>query len=115
MAVTAPTAPTAQTGADDPLERRVAVGQIVKLWLCLGPFYEDVSARVQGLTLFERAGATTGATAMDEIVAAAAPLLASAPREGELAQFRQHTGMWTLARRPEEYLSWGTYHIANHL
>ena len=52
---------------------------------------------------------------MADIVAEAAPLLAETPHEGDAAQFREHAGTWSLARRPEEYLSWGTYNIANHL
>mgnify|MGYP005866919125 FL=1 len=41
--------------ADD-LTRQVQAGEIIKPWLILGPFYEDLSAQVQGLTLFRRAG-----------------------------------------------------------
>src|SRR5689334_5750201 len=74
--------------------QRVAPGQIVKPWLCAGPFYEDVSASVQGLTLFERPGASVGAMAMAEIVAEAAPLLAGTPREGDAMRFRGHSGTW---------------------
>ncbi|MFN2110356.1 MAG: hypothetical protein ACK2UI_11890, partial [Anaerolineae bacterium] len=97
------------------LRSNVHAGEIVKPWLILGPFYEDLSAQVQGLTLFEKAGASVGRTAMDDIVAEARALLASAPFESEDASFREQTGRWHLVRRPEEYLSWGTYNISNHL
>ncbi|CAA9572465.1 MAG: hypothetical protein AVDCRST_MAG88-2478 [uncultured Thermomicrobiales bacterium] len=101
-------------GIDD-LERRVPAGEMIKPWLQLGPFYEDLSARVQGLTLFERSGSTVGETAMAEVVDGAGALLRGAPREGEEAPFRGQTGVWTLARRPDKFLSWGTYNIDNHL
>jgi len=72
----------------DQLVRRVQGGEIIKPWLLLGPFYEDLSAQVQGLTLFERAGATVGQTTMLEVVQAAQDVLAATPREGDLALFR---------------------------
>ena len=97
------------------LERSVPAGQIVKPWLMLGPFYEDVSRQVQGLTCFEKAGATVGRTVLAEAVAEARNLLASTPREGQEARYRLHSARWSLERRPEQYLSWGTYNIANHL
>ncbi len=87
------------------LVRRVPAGEIVKPWLVLGPFYEDLSARVRGLTLFERPGSTVGSTVMAEIVAEAGGLLRGAAREGEAATFRGQPARWTLARRPEQYLS----------
>ncbi|MGC9522717.1 MAG: hypothetical protein ACP5HG_12655 [Anaerolineae bacterium] len=96
-------------------QRRVSPGDIVKPWLVLGPFYQDLSDQVQGLTLFERAGATVGVTAMEEIVAEAQPILDAAPREAEATTFRGMTTRWRLVRRPEEYLSWGQYNISNHL
>ena len=34
------------------LHCQVQAGEIIKPWLILGPFYEDLSAQVQGLTLF---------------------------------------------------------------
>ncbi|MGC9396326.1 MAG: hypothetical protein ACP5J4_15895 [Anaerolineae bacterium] len=101
--------------AEQALRSNVHAGEIVKPWLILGPFYEDLSAQVQGLTLFEKAGATVGRTAMDDIVAEARAVLTSMPSESEAASFRGQTGRWSLVRRPEEYLSWGTYNIANHL
>jgi len=42
------------------LARHVAAGEIIKPWLILGPFNEDVSDSVQGLTLFEKPGAEVG-------------------------------------------------------
>lgn len=97
------------------MRSHIHAGEIVKPWLILGPFYEDLSAHVQGLTLFERVGATVGRTAMDDIVAEARALLTSVPFESETAIFRGQNGQWSLVRRPEAYLSWGTYNIANHL
>jgi hypothetical protein len=95
--------------------RKVDAGEILKPWLRLGPFYEDLSDTVQGLTLFERSGARVGRTAMQEIVAQAESLLASEPHEGKQASFRGHAARWSLVRRPERYLSWGRYNISNHL
>ena len=43
------------------LSRHVPAGEIIKPWLILGPFYEDLSATVQGLTLFEKPGARSAA------------------------------------------------------
>lgn len=100
---------------DTALDRRVNAGDIIKPWLVLGPYYEDVSATVQGLTLFEKAGAAVGREAMAAILADAHPILASQPREADLAHFRGQPGRWALERRPDQYLSWGTYHISNHL
>jgi hypothetical protein len=97
------------------LSRSVPAGQIIKPWLILGPFYEDLSATVQGLTLFEKPGATVGRTAMTQIVGDAQALLASRPHEGEEAVFRGQHMRWTLVRMPENYLSWGRYNISNHL
>jgi hypothetical protein len=99
----------------DLLSCRVESRQIIKPWLMLGPFYEDLSATVEGLTLFERAGATVGVTAMEEVVVQARSILASTPREGEEMHFRGQSASWSLVRRPEAYLSWGTYNISNHL
>jgi len=97
------------------LGRPVAAGQVVKPWLMLGPFYEDVSGQVQGLTCFERPGATVGKTVLADAIAEATALLAAAPREGQEARFRGQVARWHLERRPEQYLAWGTYNIANHL
>ncbi len=97
------------------LSRHVAAGEIIKPWLILGPFYEDLSATVQGLTLFERPGAEVGRVAMAQIVAEAQSILAARPLEGEAMTFRGQTMRWSLVRRPENYLSWGRYNISNHL
>ena len=102
------------SGADK-LRGHVPAGELIRPWLILGPFYEDVSARVQGLTLFERPGAEVGQAAVAEIVADAAPTLAAAPREGDEGRFRGHAARWELVRRPEKFLAWGTYNIDNHL
>ncbi|MGC8780713.1 MAG: hypothetical protein ACP5UQ_07605 [Anaerolineae bacterium] len=97
------------------LSRHVPAGEIIKPWLILGPFYEDLSATVQGLTLFEKPGATVGRTAMAEIAAEAQGILRARPHEGEAMAFRGQTMRWELVRRPENYLSWGRYNISNHL
>ena len=97
------------------LSKKVEAGTIVKPWLILGPFYEDFSARVQGLTFFERPGAIVGQSAMLEVVDDARPVLVTAPYEGQAAGFRGQSRRWSLVRSPEEYLSWGTYNISNYL
>ena len=97
------------------LFRHIPAGEIIKPWLILGPFYEDLSATVQGLTLFEKPGATVGRAAMAEIVAEAQGILAARPAEGEAMTFRGQMLRWELVRRPENYLSWGRYNISNHL
>ena len=97
------------------LSRRISAGEIIKPWLILGPFYEDLSATVQGLTLFEKPGAEVGRTAMTQIVGDAQAILRSQPHEGEEMAFRGQTMRWELVRMPENYLSWGRYNISNHL
>jgi hypothetical protein len=97
------------------LSRHIPAGEIIKPWLILGPFYEDLSATVQGLTLFERPGADVGRTAMAQIIGGAGAILRSHPHEGEEASFREQSTRWELVRRPENYLSWGRYNISNHL
>ena len=57
--------------SSDKLTRQVQAGEIIKPWLILGPFYEDLSAQVVGLTFFEKPGATVGRAAMAEKVGAA--------------------------------------------
>jgi hypothetical protein len=99
----------------DNLTRRVQAGDIVKPWLILGPFYEDLSAQVVGLTLFEKPGAAVGRAALAEIVGEARPILAASPRENDAVTFLGQSLRWSLVRRPEKYLSWGTYNISNHL
>ena len=97
------------------LSRHVPPGEIIKPWLMLGPFYEDLSAIVQGLTLFEKPGAEVGRTAMTQIVGDAQAILHSQPAEGDEAAFRGQTMRWSLVRMPENYFSWGRYNISNHL
>lgn len=99
----------------DPIIRQVPAGTPIKPWIAYGPLYEDLSAYVEGLTLFERAGATVGRAAMADVVAEAQTLFKTAPREGDIASFRGHIGRWELVRRPEPYLAWGRYFISNHL
>jgi hypothetical protein len=94
---------------------QIAAGDIVKPWLMVGPIYQDLSATVQGLTLFESPGAVVGQTAMAEIVQEAQPILLSQPCEGDEAVFRSYRGRWALVRGPQQYLSWGRYNISNHL
>lgn len=100
---------------DNNLTRHVKAGDIIKPWLILGPFYEDLSDRVIGLSFFEKPGAEVGRAAMGEVAEEARNILATPPREGEEAGFRGQTARWSLVRRPEKYLSWGTYNISNHL
>ena len=97
------------------LIQRVPAGQIVKPWLIWGPLYQDLSADVQGLTLFERQGATVGQAALARVIEQAQEMLSSTPHEGQPVTWRGATARWSLVRRPEKYLSWGTYHISNHL
>ena len=97
------------------LVRKVPAGEIVKPWLIWGPLYQDLSAYVQGLTLFERKGATVGRAAMAEVIEQAQEVLCSTPYEGQEISWRGEKARWELVRRPEKYLSWGTYHISNHL
>ena len=99
----------------NPLSRRIQAGEMIKPWLVLGPFYQDLSATVEGLTLFERPGATVGVNAMQEIVSEAQSIVTPAWREGEDTTFRGETQAWSLVRRPEKILSWGRYNISNHL
>jgi hypothetical protein len=104
-----------QTQAESNLSQRIPAGDTLKPWIALGPLHEDLSATVQGLTLFEQLGATIGAAVMGQIVAQAQQLLSGSPHEGQTATFRGHSLRWQLTRRPEPYLSWGTYNISNHL
>ena len=67
----------------DNLARQVPAGELIKPWLILGPFYEDLSAQVEGLTFFEKPGATVGRAAMTEIVEDAGAILATSPHEGD--------------------------------
>ena len=97
------------------LSQTVKSGEMIRPWLMLGPFYEDLSARVQGLTLYESPGAAVGLAVMTEIVDDARKILAERPCEGQRMTFRKKQGYWGLLRSPEKYLSWGTYNISNHL
>ena len=69
-------------------------GDIIRPWLILGPFNEDVSESVQGLTLFEKAGATVGLATMTEVVAQAEAILAPEPREGDETLWRGRPARW---------------------
>lgn len=97
------------------LETLVASTDIIKPWLLLGPFYEDVSASVRGLSLFERPGSVVGQDLLAQLGDDADSLLHSTPREGDQATFRGQPSRWELARRPEKFLSWGQYNVVNHL
>ncbi|HEY63852.1 MAG TPA: hypothetical protein G4O02_04720 [Caldilineae bacterium] len=99
----------------DGLAQIIQAGEIVKPWLILGPFYEDLSDKIRGLSFFERPGATAGRAEMTEVVQEAMSLLTAMPREGDVGSFRGQTARWSLVRGPEKYLSWGEYHISNHL
>lgn len=100
---------------EEHLVHHTKAGETIKPWLMLGPSYEDLSAEVQGLTLFERAGAVVGRSAMADVVHEAQGILRQAPRENDITPFRGQDLRWSLVRRPEKYLSWGTYNISNHL
>ncbi|MBN1580303.1 MAG: hypothetical protein JXA89_06345 [Anaerolineae bacterium] len=97
------------------LQRHIPAGETVKPWLILGPFYQDLSPFVQGLTLFEKAGATVGRSALIEIIDEAEEILKSTPYEGQEISWRGMSSRWSLVRKPEKYLSWGQYNISNHL
>ena len=97
------------------LMRAVEAGTGIKPWLILGPFYEDLSQQVRGLTFFEQPASSVGHAVLADIVADAASILQSAPRESDAATFRTQTAHWAVVRRPEPFLAWGNYYIANHL
>ena len=97
------------------LEARIVAGDLVKPWVILGPYYENVNARVVGLSLFERAASTVGRNELDRAVEDAESILRSTPRECEQATYRGQSSRWELVRYPDEHLSWGTYNVANHL
>ena len=101
----------------DSLTQTIPAGKVIKPWIMLGAFNIDFSDRVTGLTYFEQSMGLTqvGLSAIDEVVSEALPLLASQPQEGESGEFLGNVGLWNLVRGPEEYLSWGTYNIKNHL
>ncbi len=103
--------------AQENLIRTVPAGMVIKPWIVLGPYNIDVSNRVIGLTTFEQPPLPTqvGLALIDEAVEEARQVLAGAPCEGEPAAFLGKPAFWNLVRGPEEYLSWGTYNISNHL
>jgi hypothetical protein len=89
----------------DNLIRTIPAGEIVKPWIMLGAYNIDLSERLTGLTYFEQAGSATqvGISAIEEAAAAATPVLASLPREGEPGSFMGNPGIWNLVRGPERY------------
>lgn len=87
----------------------------IQPWLVLGPFYEDVSATVEGLSLFEAPGSQVGRSLIDTVAEQARTLLASPPYESAPATLRTHTARWEMLRRPEPFVAWGSYFISNHL
>jgi hypothetical protein len=97
------------------LVRTIPAAEIIHPWLILGPFYEDWSGSVQGLTFFERPGALVGQSAMQQVMEDARAVLPADPCEGQVGHFRGREARWSLVRSPEQYLSWGTYNISNHL
>jgi len=101
----------------DNLIQTIPAGAVIKPWIISGAFNIDLSDRVVGLTYFEQPPMPTqvGITAIDEAVEKALPLLTSQPLEGEAYTFMGKAGFWNLVRGPEQYLSWGTYNIKNHL
>lgn len=95
--------------AEKNLQRTIPAGEIIKPWLILGPFYEDVSARVRGASVFEFGATTVGQTIMAEVAEEAAQVLAGVPREADEGTFRDQSARWSLVRRPDQYLSWGIF------
>jgi hypothetical protein len=87
----------------------------IKPWIMLGPFNQDMSDQVVGLSYFENEGSTVGRAAMAEIAVQAARILTGTPCEGQVEEWRGEAARWTLVRGPEKYFSWGTYNIKNHL
>lgn len=99
------------------LIQTIPAGTLIRPWIILGPYNIDFSDRVVGLTYFEQPANLTqvGYSAIEEVLAEARGLLASQPREGDILDFHGRRGSWGLVRSPEEYYSWGTYNIKNHL
>ncbi len=100
---------------DTGIARSVPAGEAFGPWISAGPFYEDVSDTVHSASLFESDTSDRGTLIVDEAVAEARLLLASAPREGDAERFRGRVGRWELVRRPESYLSWGRFYKPHHL
>jgi hypothetical protein len=98
------------------LSRRVSAGEIIKPWLALGPFYENVAGTVPGLTLFEEVGGSGGRELIAAIASEASAFAAQCrPFEGQVDAFRAQTAAWQLVRGPELFLTWGGYYTRNHL
>lgn len=97
------------------LSRQVKAGEMINPWLMLGPMYEDLSASVQELTLYENPGSPVGQAAMTAVLQDARAILSERPCEGQRQTFRGMKAFWSLVRSPEKYFSWGTYNISNHL
>jgi hypothetical protein len=99
------------------LIQTIPAGAVIKPWIMLGPFNIDFSDRVVGLTYFEQQSIPTqvGYRAIEEALVEARLLLANQPQEGESCGFLGESNIWNLVRGPEQYLSWGTYNIKNHL
>lgn len=99
------------------LLQNVPAGCVIKPWIMLGAYNIDVSQRVVGLTYFEQPPLPTqvGYSVIDEAVEDARRLLAGSPKEGDQDRLLGQAGVWNLVRGPEQYLSWGTYNISNHL
>jgi|GEM_PF-453221 len=103
--------------AKENLIQTVSAGAVIKPWILLGAYNIDCSQRVVGLTFFEQPPLPTqvGVALIAEVVEEARQILAGQPREGDAASFMGKPAFWNLVRGPEQYLSWGTYNIKNHL
>jgi hypothetical protein len=103
--------------ANENLIQTIPAGAIIKPWIMLGAYNLDVSQRVVGLTYFEQPPIPTqvGYNLIAEAVEEVRAILTANPQEGQAASFWGKPGFWNLVRGPEEYLSWGTYNIKNHL
>ena len=97
------------------LTRHVAAGDIVKPWLLLGPFYEDVFDREGDYTYHRKAGTDAGRDVVDLAAREVLRLLLTEHREGEIVEHRGDLSTWQLVRGPEEHNSWGRYFLPNHM
>ena len=97
------------------LARSVAAGEIIKPWLVLGPFYEDVFDRVGDYTYHRKAGTDAGREVVDLAAKETVPLFLTEHHEGEIVCHRGDSMAWRLVRGPEQHLSWGRYFLTNHL